>query len=63
MSKQRHDLARRKWEASADARRQAEKRRAQRKRLLRRKARKSAREVDPAEITTWRAAKRKSEAA
>jgi hypothetical protein len=60
MAGQRHDLRRRKWEASADARRDAEKRRAHRRKLARRKKLRAARQVDPAEISAWREAKRKS---
>lgn len=59
-AKQRHDIGRRKWEDSAEARRQAEQRRQRRRRLIRRKARKAARQVDPADIAGWREAKRKS---
>jgi hypothetical protein len=60
MAGQRHDLRRQKWEACADARRAAAQRQARRQKLARRKKLRAARQVDPAEISTWRAANRKS---
>jgi hypothetical protein len=60
MAGQRHDLRRKKWEACAGERLAAEQRRMRRKKLARRKKLRAARQVDPADITTWRDAKRKS---
>jgi len=60
MAGQRHDLRRKKWDSCASERLAAEQRRLQRKKLARRKKLRAARRVDPADITTWRDAKRKS---
>lgn len=62
MPKQRHDIGRRKWEASAEARRQAELRRARRRRLVRRRKLRDARAAaaDSGQIQSWREARRKS---
>jgi hypothetical protein len=62
MARQRHDLGHRKWVASEPARRAAERRRAQVKRLVRRKKLRAARArtVDPESINSWREAKKRT---
>jgi hypothetical protein len=60
MARQAHDLGRRKWLASERARRAAERRRAQVKRLVRRRKLRAARIVDPESITQWRDAKKRT---
>lgn len=61
-AKQRHDIGRKKWNATADERRQAEQRRMRRKKLARRVKLRAARSAaaDTGSIAGWREAKRKT---
>lgn len=59
MARQRHDIGARKWKLSEPARRAAERRRAQQARIVRRRKRREARNVDPQAIAGWRAVQKK----